>query len=336
LPLLPEGATLVIDKKEARTKAGVEVIMGLFDKLFKKRPDPDPVKKEKLAATPPPAPEVKKRTSWIDELADPDSPVHEKLKKLPETPKEKVEPAKRIGNNVTIKHEQEKREQIKELSHIDLGQTVGTLGCFLNYSNYKVIGNDEQGKRRIKIRTGINEQQAIEKAMNEGLLAPFKTEVIEHDAPTERQLECLKSHGTFIPDGITKDDASCMISRLVGDDDLESPAPWLVALANGFNIEFSAFIGAKGLFRSVIYQANERDRAALFGYAVRQSLQGSGLGNMLADPAVGSFYSFADQVVADPSLLRSLNGREPEDYIHPHKGTAIYKAAASRLSGGGA
>ena len=88
-----------------------------------------------------------------------------------------------------------------------------------------------------------------------------------------------------------------MISRLVGDDDLESPAPWLVALANGFNIEFSAFIGAKGLFRSVIYQANERDRAALFGYAVRQSLQGSGLGNMLEDPAVGSLYDFADQVL---------------------------------------
>ena len=90
------------------------------------------------------------------------------------------------------------------------------------------------------------------------------------------------------------------------------------------------------MFRSVIYQANERDRAALFGYAVRQSLQGSGLGNMLEDPAVGSLYDFADQVVADPALVRSLTGREPEDYIHPHKGTAIYKAAAVLFSGGGA
>lgn len=309
--------------------------MGLFDKLFKKQPDPDPVKKEKPAATPPPAPEVKKRTSWLDELADPKSPVHEKLKKLPETPKKRAEPVRQIGSTVTIKREQEKREQIRELSYIDLGQPMGALGCFLNYSNYKVIGNDDQGKRRVKIRTGINEQKAIEKAMKEGLLAPFKTEVIEHDTPTERQLECLKSHGTFIPDGITKDDASCMISRLVGDDDLESPAPWLVALANGFNIEFSAFIGAKGLFRSVIYQANDRDRAALFGYAVRQSLRGSSLGNMLEDPAVGSFYDFADQVTADPALLRSLAGREAADYMHPHKGTAIYKAAA-RFSGGGA
>ena len=52
------GAALVINKKEARTVAGVEVIVGLFDKLFKRQPDPDPVEKEKPAAAPPPAPEV--------------------------------------------------------------------------------------------------------------------------------------------------------------------------------------------------------------------------------------------------------------------------------------
>lgn len=327
--------------------------MGLFDKLLRKKPEPakhetlTPIEdRVKPTTTPPPIPQMKKpetevvsakkRASWIDELTDPNNPVHEKLKKPPETPKKKVEPAQQIGSTVTIKHKHEKREQIRELSHIDFDQPAGTLGCFLNYSNYKVIGNDDQGKRRIKIRTGINEQQAIEKAMNEGLIAPFKTEIMEHDAPTERQLECLKSHGTFIPDGITKDDASCMISRLVGDDDLKSPAPWLVALANGLNTEFSAFIGAKGLFSSVIYQANDRDRAALYAYAVRQSLRGAAFGNMLEDPEVGVLYSFADRVVADPALLRSLNGRAAEDYLSPHRGTAIYKAATAMIAGGGA
>lgn len=154
--------------------------------------------------------------------------------------------------------------------------------------------------------------------------------------PTERQLAYLKDLGVFIPDGITKDDASCMISRATGEDDLESPGPELVALAVGLGVRFSAFIGAAGLLRQIVGQTGERDRAALFGYAVRQSLQGSGLGNMLEDPAVGSFYDFADQVAADPALLRSPNGREPADYIHPHKGTAIYKAAAALFSGGGA
>ena len=272
----------------------MEVIVGLFDKLFKKRPDPDPVKKEKPADTPPPAPEAKKRTSWLDELADPDSPVHEKLKKLPEPPKEKTEPAQRIEVAVTVRHEYKKAEPIGELSHLEFGKPAGALGCFLNYEPRVLSG------------------------------------------PTERQLAYLKDLGVFIPDGITKDDASCMISRATGEDDLESPGPELVALAVGLGVRFSAFIGAAGLLRQIVSQTGERDRAALFGYAVRQSLQGSSLGNMLEDPAAGSFYNFADQVVADPALLRSLNGREPADYIHPHKGTANYKAAAVLFSGGGA
>lgn len=293
MPLLLEGAALVIDKKRSPHEAGVEVIVGLFDKLFKKRPDPDPVQKEKPAAAPPPAPEVKKRTSWIDELADPDSPVHEKLKKLPETPKEKTEPAQRIEVAVTVRHEYKKAEPIGELTHLEFGKPAGVLGCFLNYEP-RVLSE-----------------------------------------PTERQLSYLKDLGVHIPDGITKDDASCMISRATGEDDLESPGPELVALAAGLGVRFSAFIGSAGLLRQIIQQIGERDRAALFGYAVRQSLRGSSLGNMLEDPAVGSFYDFADQVSADPALLRSLAGREAVDYMHPHKGTAIYKAAA-RFSGGGA
>lgn len=266
--------------------------MGLFDKLFKKRSDPAPAKKEKPAAAPPPAPEVKKRTSWIDELADPDSPVHDKLKKLSEAPKEKPEPAQRIEVAVTVRHEYKKAEPVGELAHLDFGKPAGALGCFLSYEP---------------------------RALSE---------------PTERQLSYLKDLGVHIPDGITKDDASCMISRAIGEDDLESPPPELVALASGLGVRFSAFIGSAGLLRQIVCQIGERDRAALFGYAVRQSLRGSSLGNMLEDPEVSVFYSFADHIVADPALLRSLAGREAADYIHPHKGTAIYKTAAAQFSGG--
>lgn len=152
--------------------------------------------------------------------------------------------------------------------------------------------------------------------------------------PTDRQLAYMHDLGIFVPDGITKTDASCMISRAVGDDSMESPNSELVALATGLKFEFSAFIGASGLFRHVIYNANDRDRAALYAYGVRQNIHGGAFGNMLEDPDVERFYSFADQVVSDPALLRSLKGREAEDYENPHKGTAIYKAAAAYLTGG--
>lgn len=154
--------------------------------------------------------------------------------------------------------------------------------------------------------------------------------------PSDRQLAYLKDLGVFIPDGITNRDATCMISRATGEDSLEGPAPELVALAVGLGVEFSAFIGSDGLLRAIVGQASEKDRAALFAYGVRQSLRGASFGNMLEDPEVGVLYSFADRVVADPALLRSLNGRAAEDYLSPHRGTAIYKAATAMIAGGGA
>ena len=47
------------------------------------------------------------------------------------------------------------------------------------------------------------------------------------------------------------------------------------------------------------------------------------------------FYGFADTVINDEALLRSLDGREPKDYNNPYRGTAIYKAAAAYLTGCG-
>lgn len=275
--------------------------MGLFDKIFKKKPEPvrqsipyPATGKTKPAAAEPPAPEKKKRTSWIDELSDPASPVHEKLVQLPDTPALKPEPVAEIGITVTFRHEHLEHKPVGELSHLDFGRPSGELGCFLNY-----------------------EPRVLRE-------------------PSEKQLAYLKNLGVFIPDGITNADASCMISRATGEDDPEGPGPELVALAAGLGTQFSAFIGSSGLLRAIVDQAGEKERAALYVYGVRQSLRGVTFGNMLEDPEIDAFYSFADRVIADPALLRSLNGRAAEDYLRPRKGTAIYKAAVDLFSGGGA
>lgn len=150
--------------------------------------------------------------------------------------------------------------------------------------------------------------------------------------PSERQLNYLKDLGVFIPDGITNIDASCMISRATDEDSLESPRPSLVTLASGLGIGFSAFIGSNGLFSSIVTSASTRDRAALYAYAVRQSMRGKPFGNMLEDPDISVFYSFADKVIADPTLTRSLEGRTADDFRKPYRGTAIYKEAVAYLT----
>ena len=201
----------------------------------------------------------------------------------------------------------------------------------MNYQNYRVIGKSEKGRRKTEYVIGMDSQEAIEKATAKGLIPPFEIEMLEHEPPTERQIACLERNGIIYPDGITKEDASCLLSRAFGDDSEEGPEPYLVALATGLKIKFSAFIGAKGLLSDIIYSSG-RNRAALYAYAVSQSMGGRSFGNMLEDPKLPLFYAFADQIIDDPALMRSLRDRPIDDFKKPYRGTAIYKAAASFLT----
>ena len=149
--------------------------------------------------------------------------------------------------------------------------------------------------------------------------------------PSEKQLDYLKDLGVVIPAGITKIDASCMISRATGEDSLKSPSASLVALANGFNLQYSAFVGEKELFSLIVRQKDDRNRAALYVYGVARAMRGVSFGNMLEDPEVDKYYSIADRIVADPALLKSLKDRTPEDYKKPYRGTAVYKAVIAHL-----
>ena len=273
--------------------------MGLFDKLFKKQPDPDPVKKEKPADTPPPAPEVKKRTSWLDELADPDSPLHEKLKKQVEPPTSKTKPEPQIESIVAVECKGEKSEPMCELSHLDFGKPAGVIGCFLNYET--------------------------------GCLIP----------PTDRVIELIRKNGIEPPDGLTKEDANCILRRIEHDYNREGPEPWLVSLATEAGTKFSAYIGGYDLCKELIYQLSDKNRAALYAYAVYRGIDDGHMdkiafafGKMKKDSELSRFYDFADQVIASPSLLKSLKDREIHDFQHPHKGTSIYKAAAQFFGGG--
>ena len=194
--------------------------------------------------------------------------------------------------NVIIKPKYVEGETAGELGHLDFGKPAGMLGRFLSYEPHTL------------------------------------------SRPTEGQLSRLKDLGVYIPENIKNDitveDASDMIRR--AEYDKEAPSPELVALATGLKLNFSAFTGNRRLFHKIVYTDNHRDRAALYAYAVHQSMCGYSFGNMLENPNCPEFYAFADQVLAEPALMRSLLDRTSDDYKKPYRGTAIYKAAAAFLT----
>lgn len=227
-----------------------------------------------------------------------------------------------------------KDEQISELSRLDFGKAPGSVGRFLNYGRYKVFGMRNNGRKSFLIRTGRTPESAANKIKTSELLPPYEPVEIAPEPPSERQIALLVLHGTAYPPELTSDDASAMINRICDEYCREGPEPWLVALADGIGIEFSAYVGGAQLFNIMLWQIGVHDRAALYAYAVQQSLAGHPFGNMLADPARDRFYAFADIVENDASLIKSLDGREPSDFLKPQRGTKIYKVAAAFLVGG--
>ena len=224
-------------------------------------------------------------------------------------------------------------EQVPELSCLDFGGVPGSADRFLNYSFFKISGYDKAGKKRYRIRTGKTSEDALRKVSDDELSPPYDVQKVEPEPATDRQLELLKRHGTSYPPDLLKDAASEMIDRIVDDERRDGPDPYLVTLAAALGTEFSVYVGAEQLFEKMIRQSSDRDRAALYAYAVRQSIRGAAFENMLADPDKDIFYTFADAVVADASLVKSLNGREPSDFRRPNKGTSIYKQAVAFFGG---
>lgn len=153
--------------------------------------------------------------------------------------------------------------------------------------------------------------------------------------PSERQLAALNEEGVCVPEGTTNKDASAMLSRIGVWEIAPGPSPDLVDLAESLGTEFSAFTSAEDLIGSIITQAAEQDRAALYCYGVACSKRGQAFGNLFADPDAPLFIGFADVVAADPAMRKSLAALLPDDFKRPKKAAKICKAAVAHLAGGG-
>lgn len=149
-------------------------------------------------------------------------------------------------------------------------------------------------------------------------------------APTAKQLNYLHDLRVLVPVGISKYDASALISR-VTDGDFECPTPDMVAIADGLGVEYSAFIGKDAMFEHIVYSCGHEKRAALYAYCVDCSLKNMQISNMFSSPRLKIYFDFAAIVKNDNGLLKSLSERLPSDFQQPNKNTNIYKACRDYL-----
>lgn len=230
---------------------------------------------------------------------------------------------------------------------LELSGYVSPSGGYVNWIVFEVTGiNPKTGRINKRIYEARKEQEALDLAEKEGLQKPEIKKVLPIEPPTENQIGYLESWGITVPDGACKYDVSAILSRLEDSDDvvneirvskgaikeyirpLEGPNEDFAMFAHEMGLHFSKFIGADALHRQVVCRLEYRDKAAFFAYCVMCNNSLAAIGNMLESPQIEQIYAFADEVLSNESLMRSIVGRAPEDYLNPHKGSMAYKAVA--------
>lgn len=207
----------------------------------------------------------------------------------------------------------------------------GPFGGFCNYGIFGIWGKDQEtGKKKYKKVDAISEAAAVEKAAALGCVDPQSVEVIPFLPPSEKQQRYAADLGVHLPEGCTVVDATALISRVESGNDPD-PAPGLVEYAQSCGVCFSALAGESGLLDCMVCQLPIREKAILFAHAVAVSSSGSSLADPRKSPQYLKFCQFADQVVADPVLRKSVEGRDRHDLQKPNARSKAYKAALAYL-----
>ena len=233
---------------------------------------------------------------------------------------------------------------------VDLGKFANNSGGFTNWANYDITALNPTTKRKNKRRYKAVGMDHIKKlAEKEGLTNVEITAVLPHDMPTEKQVSYANDLGINLPAGACKEDVSAILSRVLDSNHivkevqlskdlvrnyvapLESPTNEFALFACEKGVCFSAYIGEVALLRNVLYTLELRDKLAFYAYCAVCSRNSEKIGNMLDSALCSRFYQFADNAINLEAVVRSLEGREVEDYLSPHKGTLVYKEAAKYI-----
>ncbi len=195
---------------------------------------------------------------------------------------------------------------------------------FFNLGVYQITGHiinpntNRKNKKSMKVNA-LSAADAQGTASASGILPPFTVDVLDwmNVPPNEYQIADAKEYGIVIPFGAVDADVRAMVDR--GSD--VSPTPEFAKFCTDNRILFSRYIGETNLIRTAYDCLPQRDRIALYAYAVLCTLSEKRIGDPRNDPIC---YLFADE--ADSSLASIIEKRGSSDLPKPRRGTNAWLA----------
>lgn len=142
------------------------------------------------------------------------------------------------------------------------------------------------------------------------------TEVVElpPDSPTEAQLVYARNLNLAMPERISFEELSDLISLTTWKDKKASPD--LVALATEYGAVANQYTGKKQLFDRIFHElrtsGREEELAGWFAYRVYREV---GTGAPIASPRDERIKSIATQLVCDAAVMKSIRKYQGQDLV---------------------
>jgi hypothetical protein len=176
---------------------------------------------------------------------------------------------------------------------------------------YKIRGRSPETKRlRTVRRVHLSSSSREEVIASCGLYDVQEIEILEQEPPTESQIRYAVSLGIALSDEYSKEDLSCLITRVINEEDRDDTTPVdynLAKLAADHNIYLSAYSGEKRALDSLWLQFAEDERLLFFIFCTHQKYLKKRDYDLYHSPYISVYKKFVEDYRSDEQFQRSLS-----------------------------
>ena len=214
-------------------------------------------------------------------------------------------------------------------------------GGYCTYANWEMKGiYPETNRKRTSRYYAANEEEAYNKAIEDGFIEPIELKPIPFPDATYAQKNLISKEGFIIPPGANKMDASEMITSILAEDE-ELADTGLAKYAFDKGINFSCCCGKHLLEITTFSDLVDLDKVVFYVYAFHQTLCRMKISDPRKSPHYEKYNEIGTHIMADQGLMKSFKMAIPDfntyeagnfsDMFCPSKNTMIYKYISSQF-----
>lgn len=188
-----------------------------------------------------------------------------------------------------------------------------------------------QTGRKNKRRQHAFDVDCLKESLLKDGLEPLDIEVVPDAPATEPQIQLMIDRGIPIPPGLTKGDASSLISNYFERRDIAEIKDF--DLARRLRIEVGQYDSKSAIYRTIFFEMTGRrslqDLAAWYAFRVYRSAHNRAKPGGIGDPCDERFRDIGARIVADERLQKSLRRAAANSFVQ-FRWFGIYRAPDGR------